>query len=122
VSCVLQATATASPHTIAMAESFPPQISLPGASGEVLFEASVGTFAAGAQTGCGGTRSWVRAGQSVAFNLPDDVSTYTIRAVHADAHGAVSVAEMVVGGSSCSEDINGDAVVDVNDLLSMLSG
>jgi len=27
-----------------------------------------------------------------------------------------------VGGSSCSEDINGDAVVDVNDLLSMLSG
>ena len=120
--CIRQAVATASPHAIVMAESFPPQISLPGASGEVLFETDVGSFAAGAQTGCFGTRSWVRAGQSVAFNIPDDASSYTIRAIHADAHGAVSVAEMVVGGSSCSEDINGDAVVDVNDLLSMLSG
>ena len=74
--------------------------------------------------GCAGSRAWVRAGGSVTFNAPD--GGYTIRAVHAAQHGPVSVAEMTIGGSgrvsSCPEDINQDLTVDVNDLLSMLSG
>ena len=92
--------------TIVMMESFPPQVSLQGGFGDVVFEATAGTFAGG-NTGCAGSRATTSAGQSVTFNPPDS-GVYTIRAVYASSHGAVSVAtEMSVGSaaSGCPEDL-----------------
>lgn len=106
-----------------MMESFPPQVSLEGGFGDVVFEATAGTFD-GDQTGCGGSRAVVSAGSTVTFNPPDS-GVYTIRAAYASRHGQVSIAsEMAVGAatSGCGTDTNSDGVIDVNDLLGVLSG
>lgn len=120
---LMGAPAVAGTATIGMMESFPPQVNLQGGFGDVVFEATAGTFSGG-QTGCGGSRAVASAGASVTFNPPDD-GVYTIRAAYASAHGAVSIAaEMAVGVSSsgCGSDMNSDGVIDVNDLLGVLSG
>lgn len=121
----LQVNAVASPHEIVMLESFPPQISIPGVtSGQLLFTASAGTFADGPQTGCSGARAWAYAGNTVSFNVPADVESYTIHVAHASGHGEVSIAEYVVGSpgaGGCAEDLDSDGLVNVNDLLGILS-
>jgi len=120
---IMGETAVAGSATIGMMESMPPQVSLQGGFGDVVFEATAGTFSGG-QTGCGGSRAVVSGGASVTFNPPAD-GVYTIRAVYASAHGAVSVAaEMAMGAASsgCGSDMNSDGVIDVNDLLGVLSG
>lgn len=123
LSLLAQATAVAGSATIGMMESMPPQVNLQGGFGDVVFEATAGTFSGG-QTGCGGSRAVVSGGASVTFNPPAD-GVYTIRAVYASAHGTVSVAaEMAMGAASsgCGSDMNSDGVIDVNDLLGVLSG
>jgi hypothetical protein len=113
-----------------MQETAPPSVILIGGSGyETVYEATAGTFSGGSGrtsgTGCGGSRAYVTDGAStpITFTPPAD-GVYTIRAVYANAHGAVSVAdEMVMGAAAggCPEDVDGSGNVDVNDLLSMLS-
>ena len=104
---LVQAPTVAGDATISMMESFPPQVALQGGFGQVVFEATAGTFG-GDNTGCGGSRATAPAGASVVFRPPDN-GVYTIRALYASRHGQVSVAaEMVVGGSGgsgCPEDL-----------------
>jgi hypothetical protein len=64
-------------------------VSLQGGSGDVVFEATAGTFTSG-QTGCGGSRAVVTGSASVTFSPPAD-GAYTITAAYASAEGAVSI-------------------------------
>lgn len=100
----LQESAVAGDGTIVMLESYPPQVMLQGGFGDVLFEATAGTFSG--NTGCGDSRATTSGDRSVTFNPPDS-NVYTIRAVYASAHGAVNVVEMSVGSaaSGCPEDL-----------------
>jgi hypothetical protein len=84
---ITQASAVAGSATITMTGA---SVSLQGGSGDVVFEATAGTFTAG-QTGCGDSRAVVSSTDSVAFSPPAD-GAYTIRAAYASAHGAVSIA------------------------------
>ena len=88
VDAALQAPAVAGAATITMAGT---SVSLQGGSGEVIFEATAGTFS-GDQTGCGDSRVVVSGTASVTFSPPAD-GAYTIRAAYASGYGAVSIAQ-----------------------------
>jgi hypothetical protein len=101
----------------------PPQACIAGiGDASVVFEATAGSFT-GSQTGCDDTRAVISGEGCVTFNPPAD-GVYTIRAAYASRHGAVSIAEEFAAGAAggCGSDINSDGVIDVNDLLGVLSG